>query len=307
MIVETHKLTKHYNGSGGCQDISLSVIEGHIFGFLGPNGAGKSTFVKTLVGLLIPNGGEAKIIGQSIGDTKVRKHIGYLPELFRYQDWLTGEELLKYHAQLCGLTKSEYQIRIGTILDLVGLMGKEKKKVGTYSKGMQQRIGLAAALINNPTLLFLDEPTSALDPIGRKEVRDIIIELRNQGKTVFLNSHLLSEVETVCDEIAIINNGKLVVNGSWRELQLGDLQLELTINNLSKDIIEKLALTVLELENKGNDNLVIKIAREEEINKALKIIIDNGGIITKIETKKRSLEELFLQALKKGNNDADYN
>ena len=120
MIIETHKLTKQYYGSGGCQDISLSVIEGHIFGFLGPNGAGKSTFVKTLLGLLIPSGGEAKIIGQSIGDTKARKHIGYLPELFRYQDWLTGEELLKYHAQLYGLTKSEYQIRIGTILDLVG-------------------------------------------------------------------------------------------------------------------------------------------------------------------------------------------
>jgi len=307
MIIETHKLTKQYKGTGGCQDICLSVIEGHIFGFLGPNGAGKSTFVKTLLGLLIPDGGDAKLLGRPLGEIVVRNHVGYLPELFRYHDWLTGEELLKYHAQLYGLSQLEYKSRIGTILDMVGLVGKEKKKVGTYSKGMQQRIGLAVALINNPSLLFLDEPTSALDPIGRKEVRDIIIELKKQGKTVFLNSHLLSEVETVCDEIAIINNGRLVINGSWRNLQLGELELELTVNNLSIDILEKLAAFANKLEDRGGGQLVIVLAQEEDINKALKIIMDNGGVIIRVETKRQSLEDLFMYTLKKGKNDANYN
>jgi ABC-2 type transport system ATP-binding protein len=298
MIIETHGLTKQFNGSGGCKDISLSVTEGRIFGFLGPNGAGKSTFVKTLLGLLIPTGGQARIMGQPIGNIKVRSKVGYLPELFRYHDWLTGEELLKYHAQLFHLSKGEYVKKISNVLEIVGLLGKEKQKVGTYSKGMQQRIGLAVALINDPLLLFLDEPTSALDPIGRKEVRDIIIELKKQGKTVFLNSHLLSEVESVCDEIAIINHGNLVVSGSWQDLQVGELQMEISINNYSQQIGEKLKLLAIKLEKKHN-NVFLSLKNEQDVNDALKIIIENSGVITKVQTKRQSLEDLFMFWIKK--------
>ncbi|MFZ5944550.1 MAG: ABC transporter ATP-binding protein [Bacillota bacterium] len=293
MIIKTESLTKEFNNKGGCKDISLSVSEGHIFGFLGPNGAGKSTFVKTLLGLLIPQEGKGWIMGQPIGSVQIRRKIGYLPELFRYHDWLTGEELLKYHAQLYGLSKNQYAKRVGEALEVVGLKGKERQKVGTFSKGMQQRIGLAAALINDPELLFLDEPTSALDPIGRKEVRDIICQLKDRGKTVFLNSHLLSEVETVCDEIAVINKGRIVIHGSWKDLQVGEILLEITIKNYSDKIRELLTVNSLGLEKK-NDTICLNIRQEEDINKCLNIIIANGGIITKVNTKGKSLEDLFM-------------
>lgn len=307
MMIETKNLTKQFDGLGGCKDISLSVSEGHIFGFLGPNGAGKSTFVKTLLGLLQPTGGQAYIMGETIGNVQIRKNVGYLPELFRYHDWLTGEQLLKFHAELYGLTKSQYKKRIGEALEVVGLLGKEKQKIGTYSKGMQQRIGLAVALIHNPQLVFLDEPTSALDPIGRKEVRDIIIELKRAGKTVFLNSHLLSEVEAVCDEIAIINKGNLIINGSWHDLQVGEIQLEMFIHNYSYHITEKLSTIAGKIEKKPTGSIVLTLENEKDINKVLKIVLDNGGVITRIETKKKTLEDLFIFWINKEGGADDYN
>ncbi|MFZ7102672.1 MAG: ABC transporter ATP-binding protein [Peptococcaceae bacterium] len=305
MIIETHGLTKQFNSKGGCKDICLSVTEGQIFGFLGPNGAGKSTLVKTLLGLLIPNSGQASIMGKPLGNIAVRKKIGYLPELFRYHEWLSGAELLKFHAQLHGLGPGEYRGKIAEVLDIVGLTGKEKQKVGTYSKGMQQRIGLAVALINDPRLLFLDEPTSALDPIGRKEVRDILLELKSQRKTVFLNSHLLSEVETLCDELAVINQGQIVINGSWQDLQVDEIQLEITLQNYSPQLREALKLTVARLEE-NNTTILLSLRAEKDINKCLEIIIGNGGIITKVHTKRKSLEELFMFWVKKeGTADGD--
>ncbi|QGG49011.1 ABC transporter ATP-binding protein [Heliorestis convoluta] len=218
LAIETKKLTKTYGGKGGCQDITLTVPTRSIFGFLGPNGAGKSTLVKMLVGLLHPESGQAKLFGRPIEEEKTRERIGFLPENFRYHDWLTGEELLYHHGALFGLNQKAIEGAIPRVLRQVGLTNREKEKVGKYSKGMQQRIGLACALLPNPELLFLDEPTSALDPIGRKEVRDLLVTLRDEGKTIFLNSHLLSELETVCDGIAIIKKGRLVFQGDWREL-----------------------------------------------------------------------------------------
>lgn len=307
MIIETKGLTKEYNGKGGCKDISLSVNGGHIFGFLGPNGAGKSTFVKTLLGLLIPDSGQGFLLGRPLGDIEARRKIGYLPELFRYYDWLSGAELLKFHGQLHGLSKNEYRGKIAEILDLVGLAGKEKQKVGTYSKGMQQRMGLAIALIGDPQLLLLDEPTSALDPIGRKEVRDIILQLKKLGKTIFLNSHLLSEVETLCDELAIINKGKLVVSGSWQDLQMGKTQLEITLSNYSPQVKEAIKNVALNFEERNN-TVILTLKGEDDINKCLEQILKNGGIITKIQTKRKSLENLFMfwvkkEGIKDGNNN----
>ncbi|MBM7868189.1 ATP-binding cassette domain-containing protein [Heliobacterium gestii] len=216
--IETIELTKTYQGHGGCREISLAVPHGCIFGLLGPNGAGKSTLVKMLVGLLQPTSGEARLLGRPLEDVSVRKRIGFLPEGFRYHDWLSGEDLLRFHASLYGLSSREASERIPVVLEMVGLGEQGRKRVGAYSKGMQQRIGLACALLSDPELVFLDEPTSALDPIGRKEVRDLLVQLRARGKTVFLNSHLLSELETVCDRIAIIKQGRLLFQGDWREL-----------------------------------------------------------------------------------------
>jgi len=218
LAIETHELTKTYQGTGGCQGISLAVPRGSIFGLLGPNGAGKSTLVKMLVGLLHPTSGEGKILGKNITDVAARKRVGFLPENFAYHDWLTGQDLLRFHASLYKLSKSETGKRIPQVLTKIGLKEQGKKKIGDYSKGMQQRIGLGCALIADPEVLFLDEPTSALDPIGRKEVRDILVALKAEGKTVFINSHLLSELETICDQIAIIKESRLIIQGNWREI-----------------------------------------------------------------------------------------
>jgi len=218
-VIETYELTKFYGTKTGCRDISLTCRKGEIFGFLGPNGAGKSTFVKMLTGLLFPTSGEAEILGRPLGDMAVRQKMGYLPENFKFQDWMTGEDLLSFHASLYRLDKKAKTIRMGEALEIAGLKGSEKYRIGTYSKGMQQRIGIASALICDPDVLFLDEPTSALDPVGRKEVRDLLLRLKAGGKTIFLNSHLLGEVETICDSIAIIKQGSIVNQGSLESIQ----------------------------------------------------------------------------------------
>ncbi|MDP4181615.1 MAG: ABC transporter ATP-binding protein, partial [Bacillota bacterium] len=222
MVIETDKITKFYGEKLGCKDISISVKESEIFGFLGPNGAGKSTFIKIMTGLLFPSSGTARILGKPLNDVTVRQKIGYLPENFKYQDWMTGEDLLSFHASLYKLDKKVSKGRIQEVLSMVKLKGHEKYRLGTYSKGMQQRLGLASALLPDPELLFLDEPTSALDPIGRKEVRDIMSDLKSRGKTILLNSHLLSEVEMVCDSVVIINRGAVVVQGNMSDLLKGE-------------------------------------------------------------------------------------
>lgn len=301
MMIETKNLTKQYDGKGGCKNISLSVTEGRVFGFLGPNGAGKSTFVKTMLGLLKPTSGQAQLLGRPLGDIKVREKVGYLPELFRYHDFLTGDQLLKYHAELFGLGKSQYASKISDLIDLVGLTGRSNQKIATFSKGMQQRIGLAVALINDPKLLFLDEPTSALDPTGRKEVRDLLLHLRDQGITIFLNSHLLSEVEAVCDDIAIISDSKLVVQDSLEALMQEEVHLKITLKENIPSLQDNLADYCAGLQEDAN-KLNISLKNEKNITEILKIIIAQEGEILDITTQKKSLEDLFLASTqKKGN------
>ncbi|SHK03136.1 ABC transporter ATP-binding protein [Desulforamulus aeronauticus] len=235
LAIETHNLTKTYQGQGGCQGISLAVPRATVFGLLGPNGAGKSTLVKMLVGLLQPTSGEAKVLGKPIQDAASRQKVGFLPENFRYHDWLSGEDLLRFHASLFGLSASESAGRIAEVLNMVGLSEHRHKRVGNYSKGMQQRIGLGCALLPDPELIFLDEPTSALDPIGRKVVRDLIVSLQEQGKTVFINSHLLSELENICNHIAIIKQGNLLFQGNWRELTNRQVQVKIILDVLGNE------------------------------------------------------------------------
>jgi ABC-2 type transport system ATP-binding protein len=193
------------------QDLSLRVERGECLGFLGPNGAGKSTAVKILVGLVRATGGEAHLLGRPAGDRATRARIGYLPELFRYPDWLAAREVLGFHARLMRL--GDARRAIDAALDEVGLRERAADRVGTYSKGMQQRLGLAVALLGTPELVFLDEPTSALDPVGRSDVRALIERLRARGTTVFLNSHLLGEVERVCDRVCIVDRGRVIAEG----------------------------------------------------------------------------------------------
>ncbi|MGQ9558083.1 MAG: ABC transporter ATP-binding protein [Desulfurispora sp.] len=298
MVIETYHLTKQYNGKGGCQDVCLSVSEGQIFGFLGPNGAGKSTFVKVLVGLLFPTAGKAWLLGRHLGDRQARRQMGFLPENFRYHPWMTGQDLLRFHAALYGMTPEQTRRRTGEVLELVGLRGFEKQRVGTYSKGMQQRIGLAAALLPEPRLLFLDEPTSALDPLGRREVREIIRELARQGKTIFLNSHLLSEVEALCREVAIINRGRIVAAGRVDELLKGRVEVVLQVGNPHRALLEALEGYGENMTVQGQ-RIALSLKSREQIPALSELVVKQHGLLYEL-TVKNSLEEIFVQLVREG-------
>ncbi|WP_422446566.1 ABC transporter ATP-binding protein [Thermoanaerobacterium sp. DL9XJH110] len=302
MVIETFNLTKQYNGRGGCTDIRLAVGEGKVFGLLGPNGAGKSTLVKTLVGLLQPTSGTAKILGRPLGDTGVKSRIGYLPENFKYHDWMSGLEVLKFHAELYRMKNP--QKRISELIDLVKLTGHEKKRVSGYSKGMQQRLGLAVALLPDPDLLFLDEPTSALDPVGRIEVRGIIKSLKEKGKTVFLNSHLLSEVEMVCDEVAVINRGRIIAWGELADMLEAGTRMEARISNPSENLLNALKGKTEHLELKG-DMLIFKVKNRRDVPEIIKIIVESGTLLYEIKAANNSLENFFVKLLEEGGKHDD--
>lgn len=299
MVIETENLTKYYGNKIGCKDITISVGEGEIFGFLGPNGAGKSTFIKMLVGLLFPTSGSAYVLGKPVGDVDVRKKIGYLPENFKYQDWMTGEDLLSFHASLYKLDKKKAASKMDEVLDIVKLKGHERFRIGTYSKGMQQRIGLACALLSDPELLFLDEPTSALDPVGRKEVRDIMNRLRATGKTVLLNSHLLSEVEAVCDSVAIINKGSVVKYGKLDDILESKFILEIHAEDLNSEVLSKLRDFDSRL-SYSNNRISMDIRDRTDINDIASIILNGGGKLFELSPKRVSLENVFINLIEGG-------
>jgi len=294
-------LTKLYGSRVGCQDVDLEVPAGRVFGFLGPNGAGKSTLVKMLVGLIRPTRGKAWIMGRPLDDVRVRRRIGYLPENFRYQDWLTGTELLSFHAALCGVRPAQRKQRVTEALDLVGLAGRGHQRLRAYSKGMQQRIGVACALIGNPDLIFLDEPTSALDPLGRREMRQLILDLRGQGKTVFLNSHLLGEVEAVCERVAIIDKGRIVAQGSLGELLAPRVEVEMDIEGLTPELEDALTCQATASRREGA-RLVMTMASHDEIPGLAETVIAHGARLHSLIPRQRSLEELFVDVVRSGPN-----
>ena len=209
--IATRALAKRYGHVGALNDLTVRVARGECFGFLGPNGAGKSTAVKLLLGLVRPSAGDGEVLGRPLGDRAARRRIGYLPELFRYPDWLSAREVLAFHARLAQCDGSPRAL--DAVLEEVDLHARAGDRVATYSKGMQQRLGLAVALLGDPELIFLDEPTSALDPIGRSDVRALIDRLRARGTTIFLNSHLLGEVERVCDRVCVLDRGGVIAEG----------------------------------------------------------------------------------------------
>lgn len=299
MIIETENLSKVYENNKGCRDINIAVSQGEIYGFLGPNGAGKSTFIKTIVGLLFPTSGTARILGRPIGDIEAKKKIGYLPELFKYQEWMTGLDLLSFHSSLYKLDKKNASTKIEEVLEIVNLKGAENHKIGTYSKGMQQRIGIASALLCDPELLFLDEPTSALDPIGRKEVRDIMLDLKSRGKTIFLNSHLLSEVELVCDSAAIISKGTIIKQGKMNDLLEGDTVLDIHAENVNNEILNKLEKIDEDVIFDGK-SIKMHVKENGEIHEVASLIIEGGGKLYGLTPHRNSLEELFIKLVERG-------
>src|SRR5437867_2525960 len=212
-VISTHGLTKHYGRIEALKDVTLEVQRGEIFGLLGQNGAGKTTLVKILLGIIQSTSGEALLLDESAGTAGVRQRVGYLPEDHRFPDYRTGHSLLDFYGMLLGMPRRERVRRIPALLELVAIKGRMHSKVRTYSKGMKQRLGVAQAILHDPEIIFLDEPTDGVDPVGRREIRDLLHQLKEEGKTIFLNSHLLGEVELICDRVAILQAGELIKEG----------------------------------------------------------------------------------------------
>jgi ABC-2 type transport system ATP-binding protein len=292
--IQTVELSKRFGKTVALAGLSMTVPRGEVFGFLGPNGAGKTTSVKLLLGLIAPTSGEGSVLGRPIGDLNTRRRIGYLPELFRYQHWLTAREVLAVHCELAPLPRSSWKDEITSALETVGLTDRANDRVGTYSKGMQQRLGLAAALLGEPDLVFLDEPTSALDPVGRHDVREIIRGLAARGTAVFLNSHLLSEVEQVCDRVAVVDHGRVIASGTMDQLLSGTM-VRVRVSGLAPADRAKLA-TFGQVDDEG-DQLTFTNLNVERVPDLVAAIVELGGRVYEVAPRHQTLEDRFLQLL----------
>ncbi|RPI32167.1 MAG: ABC transporter ATP-binding protein [Chloroflexota bacterium] len=292
--IETKRLCKVFGSKTAVSDLSLTVECGEVFGFLGPNGAGKTTSVKMLLGLISPTSGDGKLFGYPLSDTDVRKQVGFLPEHFRFHDWLTGREFLALHAELYKMPRQAIQKRIDELLELVNLTPHQDKRLKTYSKGMLQRVGLAQALLNKPKLVILDEPTSGLDPVGRRMVRDIIRDLRSQGTTVFLNSHLLSEVEITCDRVAFIKFGEVIRISALQSLVEGELSVQFRARNLNSETISGLSHWSQNVRADG-EHLSLTLDGEADLPEINRYLVERGVDVYAMEPQKVSLEDLFIE------------
>jgi ABC-2 type transport system ATP-binding protein len=292
--VRTLELTKHYGDEVALSGLTMVVPRGEVFGFLGPNGSGKTTAVKLLLGLTRPTGGEAWVLGRRAGDRETRARIGYLPELFRYQGWLRAREVLALHCRLAGIPSPEWPGQISGALSTIGLTGHADAKVETFSKGMQQRLGLGVALLGDPALVILDEPTSALDPVGRADTRAIIRRLRDRGSAVFLNSHLLGEVEQVCDRVAIVSNGRVLATGGLDEL-LGTGGVRLRVTGLDDATRSALSRRGTVAEHDGW--VIVDRVATETVPDLVAEVVAGGARVYAVEPVRQTLEERFLALL----------
>ncbi len=295
LAVETHRLSKRFGDHVAVADLSLSIPRGEVFGFLGPNGAGKTTSVKLLLALMASSGGAGSVLGAPIGNRPVRAKVGFLPEHFRFHDCLTGRELLRFHGRLYGLRGASLEARIEALLYRMDLLDAGDRRLQGYSKGMLQRVGLAQALLNEPELVFLDEPTSGLDPLGRRLVRDLLGELRENGTTVFLNSHLLGEVEATCDRVVFVKQGRVV-----SELRLGsepaELEVQLRIGGVDREVTDGLARFgrhVARLDGQVH----VRVEAEDAAPEIVRWLVERGVPVYEVRIERRSLEQIFLEVM----------
>ena len=293
--VHAIELRKRYRGTVALDGLSMTVRRGEVFGFLGPNGAGKTTAVKLLLGLVRPSGGEAMVLGAPAGDRETRRRVGYLPELFRYQSWLTAREVLVLHCKLLRLPRPGWAGEISNALQTIGLADRGDDKVGTFSKGMQQRLGLGVALLGQPALVILDEPTSALDPVGRHQVRAIIRALRDRGATVFLNTHLLEEAEQVCDRVAVIDRGRSVATGTMAELLGSQSSVRLRVGGLEDQWWR--SLTGFGRWSQDRDWLLVQGIAAGRVAALVAEIVALGGRVEAVVPEQQTLEDRFLELL----------
>ncbi len=282
--------------------VDLDVCEGEIFGFIGPNGAGKTTTIKILTGLILPTAGEAWIQGVPVPDPRSRQQLGFLPEGPFFHEYLTGAEFLDFHARLLGIPRKLRQQRIPELLERVGIPHAADMRIRSYSKGMRQRAGLAQALIGDPDVLILDEPMSGLDPLGRKDVRDLILCLRDQGKTILFSSHILADAEMICDQVAIIVRGKVVHQGYLDALLSQEMSgVELVVEGIDESLFEEFQGRAQRAVVQGS-RFLFDFDDESEAEKALDRFRSEGGRIRSLVPHRRSLEDLFVEEAKKESN-----
>jgi ABC-2 type transport system ATP-binding protein len=296
--VETDGLRKVFGDRAAVKGLTLQIQQGEVFGFLGPNGAGKTTSIKMLVGLISPTAGRASLLGLPLGDLRTRARVGFLPEHFRFQDWLSAAEFLELHGQLFGVPPRELPGRINTLLERVGLAEFRDHQLSTFSKGMLQRIGLAQALLNRPALVFLDEPTSGLDPVGRILVRDIIRELRAEGTSIFLNSHLLSEIEVTCDRVAFISHGEVVRELELASLDTGQVTVRIRLAGLNPETTAGLSTWARDI-SQLDGRLTLTAHSEAVLPEINRFLVSHGVDVYEISPKHVSLEELFIETVGK--------
>lgn len=312
-VIETHNLSKVYTHdfidvehgrlrfnwfrkTVALDKLSIDVREGEIFGLLGPNGAGKSTCIKILMGILFPSGGNARIMGRPLGSKTVKSQIGFLPENPAFYDYLKGEEFLNYYAQLYGMSKAARRKRIPELFELVRLPDHAPNlPLKGYSKGMLQRIGLAQALLNDPAVVVLDEPQSGLDPLGRKEIRDIILSLKERGKTVFFSSHILSDAELICDRVAILNRGRLTAMGELGSLLSGKVTAyEVVATGLSRATLEAMKPSASKILERERDVLMI-FEKVEDVNQVIAKVVQENAQLVSLTPRRETLEEYFIR------------
>ena len=303
-VIEIENLTHDYQTGfwrkrdlRALDGLSLQVEAGEVFGFLGPNGAGKTTTFKILMRMLRPTAGEARILGRPLDDLRMRARIGYLPERPYFYHYLTAREFLVYSGALCDLPR-DLAARLATdLLDRVGLSGAADKHLRKFSKGMLQRVGLAQALINDPEVLFLDEPMSDLDPLGRREVRELIASLRARGKTIFFSSHILTDVEAMCDRVAILNRGRLLESGRLSEiLKRRSNEIEAVVSGVDEEILAELRKFALEA-RPTPEGARVRLAHDHDLSRLLEIAHKAGGRLVSVNPVRESLEDLFVREI----------
>ena len=293
--IRTEGLRKVFGSKVAVRNLCLSVKRGEIFGFLGPNGAGKSTSIKMLLGLVRPSGGEAFVLGYPAADVEMRRKIGFLPETFRFYEWMKPVELLEFHGRLCGLSNAQLRERVPRLIDLVGLTPHREKQLHAFSKGMMQRIGLAQALVHEPEVIFLDEPTSGLDPMGRRLVRDIIRAQRDRGATVFLNSHILSEIEITCDRVCFIREGEVVATHDLSSFSEGEISVQVAARNLRLDSLN--GAGKWSLAEQDGERITFSVRSDEMLPHLLRHLVSSGADVYEFTPRRVSLEEKFVSLM----------
>ncbi|MDB5308602.1 MAG: yxlF 1 [Gemmataceae bacterium] len=295
-VIETRELRKTYGRIEALKGVSIRVEKGQIYGLLGQNGAGKTTLIKVLLGIVSKTDGEAGLLGHAAGDPAARRKVGYLPEDHQFPGYHTGYSLMDFYGALYGVPAADRRRKIPETLELVGIAGRMNSKIRTYSKGMKQRLGIAQALLHDPDLVILDEPTDGVDPLGRREIRELMQRLKDRGHTIFLNSHLLGEVELICDRVAILQQGKLVREGTIADLTRQKGRHEMAVapgQQFPADAVMKLGYVVTPLPDRP-DVFEVSMPDGQSIDPVVRLLLDKGLGLRHLVEKKQSLEEAFL-------------